>query len=260
MDDKKDLAKQMYEKGAKYKDIAEQLDLSINTLKSWIKRYDWKRKGAPKDNRGAPKGNHNAKNNKGGAPPKRNKNALKTGEYETIFADTLTEEELSIYESLNDDPYIILSDEIKLLKIRQRRMMKRIAEAEKGLNDSETEYLYELRNQKKLVRNSNDQEVEIKIPEMTLIQKSEKNYRKINDILAIEDALTRVSNNLIKAIKRLNELAGTEHKNALLESQVKINKQKLSESSSDSDSQVIIVDEWKEKENESDEHTEERES
>lgn len=260
MDDKKDLAKQMYEKGAKYKDIAEQLDLSINTLKSWIKRYDWKRKSAPKDNRGAPKGNHNAKNNKGGAPPKRNKNALKTGEYETIFADTLTEEELSIYESLNDDPYIILSDEIKLLKIRQRRMMKRIADAERGLNDSETEYLYELRNQKKLVRNSNDQEVEIKIPEMTLIQKSEKNYRKISDILAIEDALTRVSNNLIKAIKRLNELTGTEHKNALLESQVKINKQKLSESSSDSDSQVIIVDEWKEEENESDEHTEERES
>ena len=243
--DNKELAKEMYEKGSKYKEIAEKLGVSINTLKSWIKRYGWKRMGAPKDNRGAPKNSHNAKNNKGGAPPKRNKNALKTGEHETIFLDTLTDDEIAIYDSLDDDPYIILSDEIKLLKIRQRRMMKRIADAERGLNDSETECLYELRNQKKLVNNSNGQEVEIKIPEMTLVQKSEKNYRKISDILAIEDALTRVSNNLIKAIKRLNELTGTEHKNALLESQVKINNQRLSESNVETDEQLIIVDEWK---------------
>ena len=36
---------------------------------------------------------------------KGNKNAIKTGEYETIFADMLSDEEKDIYSNLNDDPF-----------------------------------------------------------------------------------------------------------------------------------------------------------
>ena len=43
--------------------------------------------------------------NKGGSP-KGNKNAIKTGEYETIFADMLSDEEKDIYSNLNDDPFL----------------------------------------------------------------------------------------------------------------------------------------------------------
>lgn len=51
----KDKAKQLYENGCKYKDIAEQLDISINTVKSWRTREKWKRKkGATKNKKVAP--------------------------------------------------------------------------------------------------------------------------------------------------------------------------------------------------------------
>ncbi|MDH5160353.1 terminase small subunit [Heyndrickxia oleronia] len=43
-------AEKDYVKGMKYKDIAEKYDVSLNTVKSWKKRYGWNRsKGAPKE-------------------------------------------------------------------------------------------------------------------------------------------------------------------------------------------------------------------
>ena len=39
--DTKDMAKEDYLKGMKYKDIAEKYDVSLNTIKSWVKRYKW---------------------------------------------------------------------------------------------------------------------------------------------------------------------------------------------------------------------------
>jgi hypothetical protein len=44
-------------------------------------------------------------------------------------------EEKDIYSNLNDDPFFILDEEIRILKIRQYRMLKRIKDAEAGLND-----------------------------------------------------------------------------------------------------------------------------
>ncbi|GKU82919.1 hypothetical protein NCCP28_23150 [Niallia sp. NCCP-28] len=43
-------AEKDYIKGVKYKDIAEKYGVSINTVKSWKKRYGWNRdRGAPKE-------------------------------------------------------------------------------------------------------------------------------------------------------------------------------------------------------------------
>ena len=51
----KDKAKEMYEHGSKYKQIAEELDISINTIKPWRTRDKWKRKkGATKNKKVAP--------------------------------------------------------------------------------------------------------------------------------------------------------------------------------------------------------------
>jgi len=61
--DVKEKVKQDYIKGMKQKEISAKYDISLNTLKSWIKRYNWaseKKKGAPKNKRGAPIGNKNA--------------------------------------------------------------------------------------------------------------------------------------------------------------------------------------------------------
>lgn len=104
-------------KGMKYKDICEKHSLSINTLKSWIKRYGWAderknqaKKGAHKRKRGAPKGNKNAVGNDGGAPP-RNKNAEKHG----FFSKYLPEETLDIIREVKEkDPLDILWENIQI--------------------------------------------------------------------------------------------------------------------------------------------------
>ena len=58
MDEIKVEVKKDYLKGLKQKEICDKYNVSINTLKSWIKRYKWaeekRNKGAPKNKRGAP--------------------------------------------------------------------------------------------------------------------------------------------------------------------------------------------------------------
>jgi uncharacterized protein YjcR len=98
------LAEKDYVKGMKYKEIAEKYKVSLNTVKSWKKRYGWNRdRGAPSEKsvhtkkRGAPKGNINAKGNKGGAP-RGNQNAVTHG----FFSKFLPAETLEIMEAMKE--------------------------------------------------------------------------------------------------------------------------------------------------------------
>ncbi|EGO2656714.1 small subunit of terminase, partial [Enterococcus faecalis] len=116
------------------------------------------------------------------------------------------------------DPFFILNDEIRLLKVRQFRMMKRIKEAEKGLNDEEVERLQQLRKIKTPVE-KDGRKLEIKREVMQDVQVTRKTFRKLDDILAIEDSLTRVSNQLTKSIKQLNELSLSQDKKVMLNRQ-----------------------------------------
>lgn len=113
--------------GMKYKDICDKYDISINTLKSWVKRYGWAderkkqgKKGAHKRKRGAPIGNKNAVGH--GAPPK-NKNAEKHG----FFSKYLPEETMNIIQEINEkDPLDILWENIQIQYaaiIRAQRIM-----------------------------------------------------------------------------------------------------------------------------------------
>ncbi|ELA50534.1 phage terminase small subunit [Enterococcus faecium] len=212
------------------KEIASELNVSNSQIRKWKSQDKWSAelksnvtngKSNVTNQGGAPIGNQNAKGNKGNSrasPPKRNKNALKTGEYETIFFDTLSDEEKDIYSSLDDDPSFVLSEEIRLLKIRQLRMMKRIKEAESGLNDEEVDRLQQMRKIKTPIE-KDGKKLEIKREVMQDVQVSRKTYRKIDDILSIEDALTRISNQLTKAIKQLNALATEESRNKVYNNQ-----------------------------------------
>ncbi|PQG32011.1 phage terminase small subunit [Enterococcus faecalis] len=229
-DPRRDEAKKIWlDSGGKkvLKELASELNVSDSQIRKWKSVDKWadKLKGnVTKSNSnvtnksGAPPGNKNAKGNKGGSPPKGNKNAIKTGEYETIFADMLSDEEKDIYSNLNDDPFFILNDEIRLLKVRQFRIMKRIKEAEKGLNDEEVERLQQLRKIKTPVE-KDGRKLEIKREVMQDVQVTRKTFRKLDDILAIEDALTRVSNQLTKSIKQLNELSLSQDKKVMLNRQ-----------------------------------------
>lgn len=215
------------------REISEKLSVSEKTISAWKSRDKWnevlqKDECSTSNNHcsttnkgGAPIGNQNAVGNKGNSrasPPVGNKNALKTGEYETIFYETLSDEEKDIYSNLNNDPSFVLSEEIRLLKIRQFRMMKRIQQAEAGLNDEEIDRLQQLRKFKTPIE-KDGRKLEIKREVMQDVQVSRKIHRKIDDILSIEDSLTRISNQLAKAIKQMNELYITDYKTDLMKAQ-----------------------------------------
>lgn len=117
-------------KGMKYKDICEKYNLSMNTLKSWVKRYNWseerknlKKKGAHNNKRGAPKGNKNAEGNKGGAAPPGNMNAIKHGAYQSIYFDMLNTEDKILFNMIPSS--INIDEEIKLLRLKIARLLNR---------------------------------------------------------------------------------------------------------------------------------------
>ncbi|MBO1087684.1 phage terminase small subunit [Enterococcus hirae] len=239
------------------REISEKLSVPEKTISAWKSRDKWnevlqKDECSTSNNYcsttnkgGAPIGNQNAIGNKGNnraSPPIGNKNALKTGEYETIFYETLSDEEKDIYSNLNNDPSFVLSEEIRLLKIRQLRMMKRIQQAEAGLNDEEIERLQQLRKIKTPIE-KDGRKLEIKREVMQDVQVSRKTHRKIDDILSIEDSLTRISNQLAKAIKQMNELYITDYKTDLMKAQTeKIQAETADISGNNSGEEV---EEWK---------------
>ncbi|MFB8576088.1 phage terminase small subunit [Enterococcus hirae] len=236
------------------KEIASELNISDSQVRKWksLDKWNAELKGnvtIGKSNvtfqGGAPFGNQNAKGNKGNSrasPPVGNKNALKTGEYETIFYETLSDEEKDIYSNLNNDPSFVLSEEIRLLKIRQFRMMKRIQQAEAGLNDEEIDRLQQLRKFKTPIE-KDGKKLEIKREVMQDVQISRKTYRKIDDILSIEDSLTRISNQLSKAIKQMNELYITDYKTDLMKAQTEKIQAEIADISGNNSGEE--VEEWK---------------
>ncbi|MEN2297588.1 phage terminase small subunit [Enterococcus faecalis] len=229
-DPRRDEAKKIWlDSGGKkvLKELASELNVSDSQIRKWKSVDKWAEElkgNVTKSNSnvtnkgGAPSGNKNAKGNKGGSPPKGNKNAIKTGEYETIFADMLSDEEKNIYSNMNDDPFFILDEEIRILKIRQYRMLKRIKDAEAGLNDEEVERLQQLRKVKEPSA-IDGKMVTVKREVLKDVQITRKTFRKLDDILAIEDALTRISNQLTKAIKQQEELVTRGIKLQLLNAQ-----------------------------------------
>ncbi|MGJ0848329.1 helix-turn-helix domain-containing protein [Tissierella praeacuta] len=130
MDEIRIKAKQDYLEGMKYKDICDKYDISINTLKSWIKRYKWseekktyKKKGAHKNKKGAPLNNKNAEGNSGGAAPIGNINAIKHGAYQSLYADILSTEEQILFNMIQ--PTLNIDEEIKILRLKIARLLGR---------------------------------------------------------------------------------------------------------------------------------------
>ncbi|MBU8567573.1 transposase [Virgibacillus pantothenticus] len=216
----------------KLKDIAEELGVSPSTIRKWKSQDKWDtqlkgsapysnksapKRGAPKGNKnakgnkggGAPLGNQNAKGNRGGRPSFGNKNAVTTGEYETIMWDYLDDDEKELFESIETDPLYQIDVTIRELSIRQRRMMKRIKKLEDGLTEPERRVLQELKNTKDIhVVEKNGVQVKVPVKKSALVvtEIEETQYRKIDDILNIEEALTRITNQLVKAIKQKHDI------------------------------------------------------
>lgn len=194
-------AKAMYLEGEKLVEIASQLNLPEGTVRRWKCTHKWDNERSDKKNersrkrkRGAQPKNQNAVGNNGGAPEK-NKNAVTTGEFETLLFDCLDPEEQRLVQVVPEDKQKLLMQEIQLLTVRERRMLKRI----------------------ELLRNAADKEDKIIVGETGMtavghkkgIEKDKETdlleYRgKLGQIQNIEDALTRVQARKQAAIDALH--------------------------------------------------------
>ncbi|WDL98138.1 HGGxSTG domain-containing protein [Alicyclobacillus sp. ALC3] len=92
---------------------------------------------------GHPCKNHSMKNNRcrmhggksTGAPPEKmkgNKNAVTTGEHESIWMDAFDDTERQLYGQVDVDAMQQIENEIRLLDIRERRMLLRIKKLADG--------------------------------------------------------------------------------------------------------------------------------
>lgn len=136
-DPNRDLAFEIYQKSGGRIDlveIASQLNLSPGTIRGWKSKDDWEqrlngtlRKDTERSKRkkGGQPGNKNAVGHGGTGPPG-NKNAVTTGEFETLFFDCLEPEEKELAAAVPVDKEALLLQEIRLLTVRECRMLKRI--------------------------------------------------------------------------------------------------------------------------------------
>ena len=197
-----ELAYEDYQKGMKYKEIAEKYGVSLSAVKSWASRYWKKEKGCnlkksqPKKvaTKGGQPGNRNAAGHGGTGPPK-NKNAIKTGEFETLFFDALDPEEQQLVGLVLPDKEALLLQEIQLLTVRERRMLKRIESIRLAAVDCEDEKAIGM----------------TAVKYQTGVEKGKTTNLveytgALGQIQSIEDALTRVQAQRQRAIDSLHKM------------------------------------------------------
>ncbi|AMM98442.1 terminase [Bacillus pumilus] len=223
------------------KDIAEELECSQTLIRKWKNQDSWdeklngnvtkpkgksngnvtKRPGAPKGSKNArgnkggkaPPGNQNAKGNRGGAAPKGNKNSFKTGEYETIMFEYMDEKEQKLFNEVETDPLYQIDLSIRLLSVRETRMMRLINKYENGLTDKQRTVLQQMRKMKDVVqapdKNGLIKSVPITNERLAVVQIEETDSPLLEKILSIEDALTRVTAQRDKAIRQKVDIMKT---------------------------------------------------
>ena len=195
-------AKAMYLKGKKLVEIASQLNLPEGTVRRWKSTHKWDNERSDKNSerslkkKGGQPGNKNAAGNSGGAAPEQNKNAVTTGEFETLLFDCLDPEERQLAKAVPEDKTQLLLQEIQLLTVRERRMLKRIELLRESADEIGTA----------VYGDSGMTVVSCKIG----IEKGKKTdlleYQgKMGQIQSVEDALTRVQARKQRAIEALHK-------------------------------------------------------
>ena len=179
-------ARELFLSGKKLIEISELLDVPEGTVRSWKNRYHWENATLQKRNRNVAKrkggqpGNRNAE---GHGAPEGNKNAVTTGEFETLLFDCLDPEEKKLAAAVPADKEKLLLQEIQLLTVRERRMLKRI--------DSLRDAGFTTVKKKKGIENDKQTDLD-------------EDHAVLGQIQNIEDALTRVQARKQAAIDSLH--------------------------------------------------------
>lgn len=231
LDERAVKAKEMYLNGKKLVEIASQLNLPEGTVRRWKSTYKWgserslNKSERSQRRKGGQPGNRNAVGHGGTGPPG-NKNAVKTGEFETLFFDTLDQEEKRLLELVQPDKEQLLLQEIQLLTVRERRMLKRI--------DS-------LRELEECAPEEEDDEpgvISTKVPPGMTVTKYTAGFEKgkitdlreftgiLGQIQAVEEALSRVQARRQRAIEALHKFGYDDAHLELIKAQVdKLNRE-----------------------------------
>ena len=193
-------AKEMFLAGQKLIEISAALDVPEGTVRSWKNRYGWanatlqKPKGNVARKRGGQPGNKNAVGHGGTGPPG-NKNAVTTGEFETLLFDCLDPEERRLADAVPADKEQLILQEIRLLTVREHRMLRRIEDlrkAEEYYDNGELAAGMTMVSRKSGIEK--DHETDLK-----------EFQGKLGQIQSIEDALTRVQGRKQRAIEALHK-------------------------------------------------------
>lgn len=180
------------------REIANLLGEDEKVIAVWKSRDKWnvvqqsKERCTTKKKGGQP-GNQNAAGHGGTGPPG-NKNAVTTGEFETLLFDCLDPEEKQLAAAVQLDKEQLLLQEIQLLTVRERRMLKRIESIKESvdyLDDGQSVGDMTLVSLKTGIEK--DKETHLK-----------EYHGKLGQIQAIEDALTRVQAQKQRAIESLH--------------------------------------------------------
>lgn len=202
-----------YQNGEKPKALSDRTGISINTIKSWIKRDKSKssalspdapnkKRGAPaKNKKGAPVGNKNAK---GYGAPSRNKNAEKHGAYSKIYWDALDEEELQLMQDIPTGEEYQLKQQIAMYTVRERRLMHQIQEfrdkAQKGL------YIKSIKKKKHAVYDENGKKSD------SYEDTNTDTEYAVKALMTLESELTKVQRAKTKCIDSLIRLRTIEER------------------------------------------------
>lgn len=152
-----------------YGKIAKLLGVAKSSVCRWEKNGWELKKG------GAPKGNSNAK---GHGPPKGSQNNLKTGYYEDISYDTMTDEEKALYLQVDTDPMQVLIRNLKSSPVRKMRMLRLMDKIE---GEIEEEELHQL-----------EEEGGNLVTKRTVKEKTVRKHALLDRKISIENAITMV--------------------------------------------------------------------
>lgn len=125
--------------------------------------------------------------------PKGNKNAVATGEYETLHVSALTDAERGLYDALDVDPRSQAEGTIRLLSIREHRIMLRIRRVMEADEDGfEISSISTIRGWQ---------------PKGKVDTTQVDRTSTLETIQRLEDALTRVQGLKVRAIEQLRAVA-----------------------------------------------------
>lgn len=182
------------------REIAAILGEDEKVVAVWKGRDKWQnvvqqsKKSCTTKKRGGQPGNKNAVGHGGTGPPG-NKNAVTTGEFETLLFDCLDPAERSLADAVPADKEQLLLQEIRLLTVREYRMLRRIEDLRKTENYYDSGELADgmtMVSRKSGIEKGHETDL--------------KEFRgKLGQIQAIEDALTRVQARKQRAIETLHK-------------------------------------------------------